>query len=340
MNTSILLTALLSPIGMCQAQQAHAADTRPPAASPSENAAQLKRDVSTSIGYATGIIFSQKGRTPITMDVDIYMTSFQTAFNNGIKNAACKEAAEKVATITDADEKRTAQSISNGFNIASSLLHNGFIPDDIDMAVYRQAFEAALQGKVDEEKVRAFDQSSKRMLRIIEERDAAAARANLPVTKAFLKENSGKPGIVTMPDGLQYKIEKQGTGRTCDEEKDGEYPVYVVKYTMSDIHGNILDDYTKAPTELMGPVYPEGLDTALSIMPIGSTWTLFLSPELGFGEETSRDGRISIPGNSVLVMRVELLDIHALDIPKVIPLKTDDTEPDGSDNETSGNNDE
>ncbi|MBT9449154.1 FKBP-type peptidyl-prolyl cis-trans isomerase N-terminal domain-containing protein [Akkermansia glycaniphila] len=268
------------------------------------------------------------------------MNTFQTALKTGLQYTTRQEATEQVNTVAKTGQEREAHSMSMGFGIAFCLLSIGFVQDDIDTAFFRQAFEAALQGKITEDEVRAYDESMDRMRQIIRNREATAARANLAITKAFLKENSGKPGIVTMPDGLQYKIEKQGTGRTYDAEKDGEYPVYVVKFTMSDIHGNIWDDYTKAPTELMGPVSPEGLDTALSIMPIGSTWTLFLSPELGFGEETSQDERISIPGNSVLVIRVELLDIHALDIPKVIPLKTDNTEPDGSDNETSGNHDE
>lgn len=311
MNTSTLLTALLFPIGMCQAQQAHAADTRPPEASPSENAAQLKRDVSTSIGYAMGIIFSQKGRTPITMDVDIYMTSFQTAFKNGIKNAACKEAAEKVASITDADEKRTAQSISDGLNMAFSLFDNGFIPDDIDMNVYRQAFEAALQGKVDEEKVRTFDRSSKRMRQIISERNAAAAQSNLSVAQAFLKENARKPGIVATPSGLQYKIETTGTGPAYQSEKDGDSPAFTVKYTVHDINGTLLADHSQQPVLFMENNHTRGLIEALNKMNIGSIWTLYLPPNLAFGEQTlSPSFGCRIPGNSLLIVRIELCGIE------------------------------
>ncbi len=270
MNTALLLTALLFPIGMCQARQAHAADTRPPAASPSENAAQLKHDVSTSIGYAMGIAFAQRGRTPVTMNVDTYMTSFQTAFKNGITKTACEEAAEKAAAITDADEKRTAQSISDGLNMAFSLLNNGFIADDIDREVYRQAFEAALQGKVDEEKVRAFDRSSKRMLQIINERNATAAQANLSVSQAFLKDNSRKPGIVTTSSGLQYKIETTGTGPAYQPEKDGDAPAFTVKYTVHGINGTLLADHSHQPVRFMENKHTRGLIEALSKMNTGS----------------------------------------------------------------------
>lgn len=296
---------------MNQAQQAPAADTRPSAASPSENAAQFKRDVSTSIGYAMGIIFSQKGRTPITMDMDIYMTSFQTAFNNGIKNATREEAAEKIAGITDSDEKRTAQSISDGFNMAFSLLNNGFIPDDIDMAVYRQAFETALQGKVDEEKVRAFEQSSKRMLRIIQERDAAAVQSNLSVAQEFLKENSRKPGIIATPSGLQYKIETTGTGPAYQPEKDGESPAFTVKYTVHDIHGTLLADHSHHPVQCMENNHTRGLMEALNKMNTGSIWTLYIPPNLAFGEQTlSPFFGCRIPGNSLLIVRIELCGIE------------------------------
>ena len=126
------------------------------------------------------------------------------------------------------------------------------------------------------------------------------AEKNKQDGEAFLAENKTKPGVVTLPDGLQYKIITNGTGAT---------PVMndtvVVNYRGTSIDGREFDSSANAghPVQLtVGNVIP-GWTEALMRMKAGSKWQLFVPSELAYGER----GRPGIQPNSVLIFEVELV---------------------------------
>ncbi len=122
--------------------------------------------------------------------------------------------------------------------------------------------------------------------------------------KKFLAENKKRPGVVELPDGLQYEIIKQGTGekpKITDTVK-AHYAGRVVNGTED------FDNSYKRGQPLVIPVggVIQGWVQALQLMPVGSKWKLFIPSELGYGE---RGAGGAIPGGATLIFEIELIEI-------------------------------
>lgn len=127
---------------------------------------------------------------------------------------------------------------------------------------------------------------------------------NLKDGEAFLAENSKKAGVVTLPSGLQYKVEKKGTGK-----KPGPSDTVTVHYKGTLIDGTEFDSSYKRGEPVsfpVGGVIP-GWTEALQLMEEGSKWQLFIPAKLAYGE---RGAGAQIGPNSTLVFDVELLKVE------------------------------
>ncbi len=119
----------------------------------------------------------------------------------------------------------------------------------------------------------------------------------------FLIDNHGKPGVVTLADGLQYKILKEGNGpipKATDKVK--------VNYEGHLLDGTEFDSSYKrkeASTFRVNQVI-KGWSEALTIMPVGSKWEIYVPYQLGYGER----GNGKIEPYSALIFTVELLGIE------------------------------
>ncbi len=119
----------------------------------------------------------------------------------------------------------------------------------------------------------------------------------------FLEENKKRPGVITLPSGLQYEIIKEGTGpvpKSTDTVK--------AHYAGSLINGEEFDNSVKRGEPITIPVTGviQGWVQALQLMPVGSKWKLFIPSDLGYGE---RGAGGAIPGGAVLIFEIELLEI-------------------------------
>lgn len=120
---------------------------------------------------------------------------------------------------------------------------------------------------------------------------------------AFLAKNKTKKGVVTLPDGLQYKVITQGSGPT---------PIagdtVTVNYEGHLIDGTEFDSSYKrgqpATFPVMGVI--PGWTEALKLMKTGSTWELYIPASLAYGEQGAPP---AIGPNEVLVFKVNLLAI-------------------------------
>lgn len=137
--------------------------------------------------------------------------------------------------------------------------------------------------------------------------DSTTATASVDKTKAegeaFLNHNKKNKDVVTLPDGLQYKIIKQGKG-----PKPTETDVVSVNYAGTFINGKEFDSSYKRnePASFpVGGVIP-GWTEALKLMPVGSTWMLYIPSNLAYGEQGSPP---IVPANATLIFKVELLEI-------------------------------
>ena len=133
----------------------------------------------------------------------------------------------------------------------------------------------------------------------------SAAQENKKSGAAFLAANKLKPGVVTTPSGLQYKVIKAGNGKRPGRE-DGVTCRY---------RGTLLDGTEFDSSERIG--YPvtfyvkdsviTGWSEALKLMPAGSKWQVFVPFQLGYGENGA--GR-DIGPNATLVYDIELIAVN------------------------------
>lgn len=125
---------------------------------------------------------------------------------------------------------------------------------------------------------------------------------NKAASDAFLAENKTKPGVVTLPDGLQYKIIKEGTGKSPTQNDS-----VMVNYEGTFIDGKVFDSsYTrgKPVTFPVSQVIP-GWTEALKMMKPGAEWMVYVPSTLGYGDR----GVGPIGPNQALVFKIELLNI-------------------------------
>lgn len=121
---------------------------------------------------------------------------------------------------------------------------------------------------------------------------------------AFIAENARQDGVETLPSGVQYRVLRAGSPGAA--QPDGNDLVRV-HYEGSLLDGTVFDSsYQRGvssamPLDQLIPAWQE----AIPQMRVGDEWTLWVPPEQGYGAE----GQGPIPPNSVLVFRIELLDV-------------------------------
>lgn len=121
--------------------------------------------------------------------------------------------------------------------------------------------------------------------------------------QAFLTANKGKPGVVTLADGLQYKVIKEGSG-----SKPTANDIVTVNYAGKLIDGTEFDSSYKRGQPATFPVNGviPGWVEALQLMKVGSVWELYIPANLAYGDQ----GAPPVIGpNQTLIFKVELLDV-------------------------------
>lgn len=142
--------------------------------------------------------------------------------------------------------------------------------------------------------------------------------------EAYLVENKQKEGVVTLPDGLQYRIITKGDG-PMPKATDRVQVVYEGKT----IDGKVFDATARHGVEFdtfsVGGLI-KGWTEALQLMPVGSKWEIVIPQELAYGERGA--GRDIAPF-STLIFTLELKGIEAaeekepktVDAAKLVPAK-------------------
>ncbi|MDX1901189.1 MAG: FKBP-type peptidyl-prolyl cis-trans isomerase [Gammaproteobacteria bacterium] len=121
---------------------------------------------------------------------------------------------------------------------------------------------------------------------------------------AFLAANKTKPGVHTLPDGLQYKIITPGNGA-----KPTANDSVTVDYRGTLIDGTEFDSSYKRGQPATFPVNGviQGWQEALQLMPVGSKWELYIPPTLAYGTVGAPP---LIGPNQTLIFQVELKKIN------------------------------
>lgn len=129
------------------------------------------------------------------------------------------------------------------------------------------------------------------------------AEKNKKEGEAFLSENKKKEGIKTTKSGLQYKVIKEGTGKTPKADD-----TVTVNYKGTLIDGTEFDSSYKRGEAATFPVNGviAGWTEALQLMKEGSKWQLFIPSNLAYGERGA--GGVIGPF-AVLIFEIELVSV-------------------------------
>ena len=212
--------------------------------------------------------------------------------------AAAKDAKPPVAI----DKQKISYMV--GMDIGRGLTQ---IKDDIDIKIVEQALEATLKGEkttmTQEEalQVRQAYMQQMQAKRVTEQK--AAAEKNKTEGTAFLAKNKAKSGVKTTASGLQYEVEKEGTGA-----KPKATDTVKVNYLGTKIDGTKFDSsYDRgqpATFPLNGVI--KGWSEGLQLMPVGSKYKLYVPADLAYGENAPGP----IGPNATLIFEVELVGIE------------------------------
>jgi FKBP-type peptidyl-prolyl cis-trans isomerase len=196
-------------------------------------------------------------------------------------------------------------SYSIGLNIGKSVQRDSIKVDpDLIANGIRDAMSGGKVLLTDAQMQQVMMAFQTQMMAKQQEKTAKAGEANKAAGEKFLAENKSKPGVVTLPSGLQYQVLKEGTGpmpKATDQ--------VVTKYRGTLIDGTEFDNSEKhGGTAEFGvnQVIP-GWTEALQLMKVGSKWRLFVPSNLAYGPQGGPGGQIG--PNETLIFDIELVSI-------------------------------
>ena len=126
---------------------------------------------------------------------------------------------------------------------------------------------------------------------------------NKKIGEDYLAANSLNAGVKKLPSGLQYKVIKEGSGESPDDND-----VVTVHYTGTLVDGTVFDSSRERGEPIEFPVNGviAGWTEALKLMKPGSQFMLYIPADLAYGDKKTGP----IPEGSTLIFDVELLKIE------------------------------
>lgn len=284
--TILMAVAVATSLASCTAQ------------SPKAN---LKSDID-SLSYSMGMSNTEglKGYLVGRMNVD---TTYMAEFIKGVTEGANKKASKK--------EDAYAAGLQIGKQISEQMMKGinaDLFGEDSTKTISKENFLAGFiagtlekGGLMTMEAAKEYTQTNMEVIKgkTLEKTFAA----NKESGEKFLAENKGKAGVKTTASGLQYKVITEGKGvvpaDTCKVK---------VNYKGTLIDGTEFDSsYSrKEPSTFRANQVIKGWTEALTMMPVGSKWELYIPQDLAYG---SKDSGVIKPF-STLVFEVELLSIE------------------------------
>jgi len=222
---------------------------------------------------------------------------------------ACNNSKEEgeITLKTELDSVTYCIGTSIGTNIKQDLKSSGL--DSLDLFILSNAFKLAYKGdslQIDPVKAQQILQSYFQKAQAKKaEAEKKKFEKNIKAGEDFLKANASKPGVISLPSGLQYKILTEGKG-----EKPKASDQVKAHYKGSLIDGKVFESsYDKGEPitiPVMGVI--PGWSEALQLMTVGSKWELYIPENLAYGSNPRPGGPIE--PYATLVFEIELLSIE------------------------------
>ena len=262
--------------------------------------ANLKSDLD-SLSYSIGMAQTQglKGYLTGRLNVD---TAYMAEFIKGLNEGANKTSKKDIAYMAGL---QIGQQISNQM---MKGINQELFAGDSTKTISKDNFLAGfIAGTLEKGGVMTMEAAQEYTRTAMETIKAKAMEEKYADNKAagekFLAENKAKEGVKTTESGLQYKVITEGKGEipadTCKVK---------VNYKGTLIDGTEFDSSYKRnePATFRANQVIKGWTEALTMMPVGSKWELYIPQELAYGSRESGQ----IKPFSTLIFEVELVGIE------------------------------
>lgn len=194
-----------------------------------------------------------------------------------------------------------------GGGFAQEFGRYGVKLEDLEMDNFIKGFQSAAKGGKPELEEARLQSAMAALGEMLKEREKVSAQANLDAGKKFLEENGKREGVITTKSGLQYQIlTKGGETKYVAPKEGGPEKQFMVNYKGTLIDGTEFDASPAGSPVPMTLQVIDGFKEALTTMPIGAKWKLFIPSKLAYGEERRS---AEIAPNTTLVFELELIEI-------------------------------
>ena len=263
--------------------------------------ANLKDDVDT-LSYAFGIAQTRglKDYLAMRMDVDTtYIDEFIKGLNESVNAGDNKKKAAYYAGLQIGQQ--ISQQMVKGINYeifgddsTRTISLNNFMAGFIDATKNKQGIMSMEEAT---STVENLMQTLK--AKVMEEKYGDWKKQ----CEDYMAEVAKKEGIKELGDGIYYEVLTEGTGAIPVDTNRVS-----VQYEGKLLNDTIFDSsYQRSePTKFRCNQVIDGWKKALTNMPVGSTWRVYIPQEQAYGE---RDGG-KIPPFSCLIFKIELLGIE------------------------------
>ncbi len=221
--------------------------------------------------------------------------------------AVAEEAAKPAKTDLKADSSY-AVGYSAGDLFAQNFGQHGVKIEDFEMELFMKGFTAAAKGKKPELEIEKLQAAMQGLSEFIQAREKNLAEENLKVGKEFLEKNGKRKGVITNESGLQYEVLAKGGEEKYVAPADGKpaNKLFMVNYKGTMIDGTEFDASPPGQPVEMSLQVVDGFREALTSMPVGAKWKLYLPSSMAYGE---RRASIDIGPNTTLIFEMELVAI-------------------------------
>lgn len=210
------------------------------------------------------------------------------------------------------DEQKASYAV--GVDIGQNIVGQGL---QIDANALSLGIQDAINQRElklsDEQMAEAIENLTAKMQQQQQAKMQAIADENAKQSADFFKQNASKSGIKTTDSGIQYKVEKDGSGKSLSEQKLDEATIQGASikahYRGTLLNGEEFDSsYTRgepAQFPLNGVIL--GWQQIIPLMKTGAKWTVYIPAELAYGER----GAYGVIGpNEALIFEIELLEVE------------------------------
>ena len=258
-----------------------AADTQAQAITAQASVPVNMNKVSYIMGYGMGKMFSAE-------KVELNNDQLQAGFNDAQKNQAEDPA------------KKDMKGYRIGYNIGTKFKMDKI---DVQFDQFQKGLNDGEQGKASAINKKDSQQAMMAFIKEKMQHYKVQAAVNKKASAKYMSNIQSQSGIHTIEKGLYYRVIKQGNGQipkatdTVSVNYEGTLP-----------NGMVFDSSYKRGQPVSFPVNGviKGWSKALEKMPVGSTWMLYISPELAYGENAPQ----VIGPDQALTFKIDLLKIE------------------------------